>query len=87
MGVGGIEIIDTMKESVSGPQNDQMFSKNLGHGSPHQGPTSLSSQSLLLNVSTWRMLLHDPPLFPVDSVYPAHRAVQGATANHIQRVR
>ena len=52
MGVGGLEIIDTMKESVSGPQNDQMFSKNLGHGSPHQGPTSLSSLSLLLKVST-----------------------------------
>ena len=30
-GVRGIEVIGTVKESVSGPQNDQMFSKNLGH--------------------------------------------------------
>lgn len=34
MGVGESRIIDIVKESVSVPQNDLMFSKNLGHLPP-----------------------------------------------------
>ena len=50
----GIKVIGTIKESVSGPQNDQKFSKNLGHvpltkAQPHY---TVLSQSLLLNVRT-----------------------------------
>lgn len=78
-------ITDNMKESISVPQNDQIFTKNL-RLVPHPlpGPNlTVFFQSL----SLWWTLLLDSAIFPVDSVYCSYRTVQVATANPIQSMR